>query len=189
MTPTPRRVLFLLASGRLNGNSEALARRAAAHLPEGTETRWMRLSEHPLPPFEDTRHSTGYAEPGGSARLLADATLWATDLVFVTPVYWYSLPAPLKLYLDHWSGWMRVPSIKLREAMAGKRLYAILADSDQEAEGSAEPVLDTLRRTADFMDMAWMGALQGHGSKPGEALQDPATLAAADAFFTAPVVQ
>lgn len=178
----PRRFLFLLASARREGNSEALARRAAEHLPPGSETRWIRLSEHPLPPFEDTRHSTGYGELEGQARLLADATLWATDLVFVAPVYWYSLPAPLKLYLDHWSAWMRVPSITLREAMAGRRLWAVVVDSDQEDEGSAAPALDTLRLTARFMEMQWMGALQGHGSKPGDALT-PKALTAAEAYF------
>lgn len=178
-----RRFLFLLASARPDGNTETLARRAAAHLPEGSEARWMRLADHPLPPFEDTRHSTGYSEPLGQARLLADATLWATDLVFVSPVYWYSLPASLKLYLDHWSGWMRVPSIRLREAMAGRRLWAVIVDSDAADEGSSAPVVDALRRTAAYVGMLWMGALQGHGSKPGEALEDPAALAAADAYF------
>lgn len=183
MNPTPRRFLFLLASTRREGNSEQLARRAAENLPPGTEATWLRLDEHPLPPFVDTRHSSGYGDPEGTARLLAEATLAATDLVIVSPVYWYSLPAAAKLYFDHWSGWMRSPALKLRERMHGKHLWAVLADSDQEHEGSADPVLDSLRRTADFMEMSLDGVLIGHGSKPGEALQDPAVAAAADAFF------
>ena len=71
--PTPRRFLFLLASTRLEGNSEQLARHAAHSLPEGAETRWLRLEDHPLPPFADTRHSTGYQAPEGNAALLAEA--------------------------------------------------------------------------------------------------------------------
>ncbi len=183
MNPSPRRFLFLLASTRREGNSEQLARRAAANLPSGTEATWLRLDEHPLPPFVDTRHSTGYGDPDGTARLLAEATLAATDLVIVSPVYWYSLPAAAKLYFDHWSGWMRSPALTFRERMKGKHLWAVLVDSDQAHEGSAEPVLDSLRRTADFMEMSFDGPLLGHGSKPGEALQDPAVAAAADAFF------
>ena len=42
--------------------------------------------------------------------MLLDATLAATDLVFVAPVYWYSLPAAAKLYLDYWSAWLRFTS-------------------------------------------------------------------------------
>ncbi len=178
-----RHFLFLLASTRRDGNSEQLARRAAESLPPGVTATWMRLDEHPLPPFVDTRHSTGYGDPDGTARHLAEATLEATDLVIVSPVYWYSLPAAAKLYFDHWSGWMRSPALRLRERMKGKRLWAILVDSDQAHEGSAAPILDSLRRTADFMEMDFGGALLGHGSKPGEALQDPAVAEAAEGFF------
>jgi multimeric flavodoxin WrbA len=183
MDPNPRRFLVLLASTRRDGNSEQLARRAAGHLPAGATATWLRLDEHPLPPFVDTRHSTGYGDPDGTARLLAEATLEATDLVIVSPVYWYSLPAAAKLYFDHWSGWMRSPSLQLRDRMKGKHLWAVLVDSDQAHEGSAGPVLESLGRTAAFMEMGFEGALLGHGSKPGEALQDPAVALAADAFF------
>ncbi|HJW09004.1 MAG TPA: NAD(P)H-dependent oxidoreductase [Holophagaceae bacterium] len=179
----PRRFLFLLSSARHDGNSEALARAAARRLPEGAESRWIHLDLHPLPPFEDTRHSSGFAEPEGDARMLAEATLWATDLVFVLPVYWYSLPSPLKLYLDHWSAWMRLPSLKLKESLAGRNLWAVVVDSDTGNEGSAEPVLDSLRRTADYMGMRWRGALQGHANKPGEILGDAGAMAAAARYF------
>lgn len=182
---TTRSFLFLLASTRRDGNSEQLARRAAEHLPPQATATWMRLDEHPLPPFVDTRHSTGYGDPEGTARLLAQATLEATDLVIVSPVYWYSLPAAAKLYFDHWSGWMRSPALKLRDRMKGKRLWAVLVDSDQAHEGSADPVLESLRRTAGFMEMGFGGALLGHGSKPGEALADAATAEAAEVFFGA----
>lgn len=180
--PSPT-FLFLLASGRSDGNSERLARRAALRLPEQVPMRWIRLADLPLPPFEDLRHSSGYGDPEGTAAELARATLDATDLVVVTPVYWYSLPAEAKRYFDHWSAWMRAPSLAFRERMKGRRLWVVAADSDLEDEGSALPLLDSLRRTAAFMEMTFAGALVGHGSRPGEALRDPAALAAADAFF------
>lgn len=185
----PRRFLFLLSSSRRDGNSEALARAAAEHLPGQAEARWIHLDQHPLPAFEDTRHSSGFAEPEGDARMLAEATLWATDLVFVLPVYWYSLPAPLKLYLDHWSAWMRVPSLKLKEALVGRDLWAVVVDSDTEGEGSAEPALMSLRLTAEYMGMTWHGALQGHANKPGEVRGDAAAMAAAAEYFRQGVVQ
>lgn len=45
----------------------------------------------------------------------------ATDIVLVSPVYWFSIPSPLKTYLDHWSGWMRVPDLDFKEKMRGKK--------------------------------------------------------------------
>ena len=179
-----RSFLFLLSSTRENGNSEQLARRAARALPADASQRWLRLVDHPLPPFADTRHTTGYAAPDGNARLLADATLAATDLVFVTPVNWYSVSWPCKLYLDHWSAWQRLPELAFAKTLAGRTLWAIVVDSDRDdAGGSALPVVDTLRRTAEYMAMRWYGALVGHANRPGDIENDAAALAAADRYF------
>ncbi|HKE18443.1 MAG TPA: NAD(P)H-dependent oxidoreductase [Kofleriaceae bacterium] len=183
-----RTFVFMLASTREGGNSELLARRAAAALPAGSEERWLRLTEHALPPFADTRHSTGYAAPEGNAKILCDATLAATDLVLVTPVNWYSVSWPAKLYLDSWSAWMRIPELGFRKALEGRSLWAVVVDSDPPTGGedSAAPVIDVLRRTADYMGMRWRGALQGHGDRPGDIASDAAALSAAARFFTAP---
>jgi len=160
-----------------------LARRAARTLPAEDEQRWLRLTEYPLPPFLDTRHSTGYEALEGNPKLVCDATLAATDLVFVTPVYWYSVSWTIKLYLDHWSGWLRRPELDFKRTMAGRSLWAVVVDSDDEALGSADPAVDMLRRTADYMGMRWRGALHGHANRPGEIEGDLAALATATTFF------
>ena len=172
---------FILGSTRKDGNSEQLARRAARGITDAT---WLHLVDHPLPPFFDTRHSTGYEPPTGNAKLLCDATLAATDLVLVTPVNWYSVSWPMKLYLDHWSAWMRIPSLAFTATLKGRSLWAVVVDSDDEKSGSADPVIDALRRTADYMDMQWRGALYGIANRPGQIEDDATALAAADAFFT-----
>lgn len=179
-----RSFLFLVGSTRAGGNTEILARAAARLLPKTDEQTWIRLTDHPLPPFEDTRHSTGYAAPQGNAKLLCDATLAATDLVLVCPVYWYSLPWPTKLYLDHWTAWMRIKDLGFKERLAGRTLHAVVVDSDEDpADGSSLPVIDTLRRTAEYMNMRWRGALVGHANKPGEISEDTAAIAAASEYF------
>jgi len=172
--------LFVLGSTRKSGNSETLARHAA----RGLDATWLHLIDHPLSPFFDTRHSTGYAPPEGNAKLLCDATLAATDLVLVTPVNWYSVSWPMKLYLDHWSAWMRIPELAFTKTLAGRTLWSVVVDSDDEKQGSADPVVDALRRTADYMDMTWGGALRGLANRPGEIENDAAALAAAATFFS-----
>ncbi len=57
--------------------------------------------------------------PEGNERLLWEATLWATDVVIASPLYWYSVSATTKRYLDHWSGWLRVEGAPLKERMRG----------------------------------------------------------------------
>lgn len=171
---------FVLGSTRRASNSEQLARRAAHALPDA---RWIHLLDHPLPPFQDLRHGAGFTAPDGNARLLADATVATSDLVLVTPVYWYSVSWTMKLYLDHWTGWLRIPELAFKDTLRGKNLWAVVVDSDDEASGSANPAIDMLRRTADYMEMSWRGVLQGHANRPGEIALDERALAAAATFF------
>ncbi|MFJ9606414.1 flavodoxin family protein [Kitasatospora sp. NPDC101176] len=180
----PRSFLFLDASAREDGNSGRLARLAAeASLPAGAEQRWLRLSEHPLPPFQDLRHTGDgrYPEPVGHELTLLEATLAATDLVFVAPLYWYSLPSSAKLYLDHWSAWLRAPGVDFRAGMAGGTLWAVTALATEDDK--ADPLVGTLRLTAEYLGMRWGGALIGNGSRPGDVLRDERALVSATSFF------
>jgi len=185
-----RRFAFLLASSRRDGNAELLARRAAAALPAAIARCWLRLADLPLSPFEDVRHSGdgAYAMPAGHARMLLDETLAATDLVFVAPLYWYGLPASSKLYLDHWSGWMRVAGVDFKARMAGKTMWAICVYSDEDPN-LAEPLFGTLRMTADYMGMRRGGMLLGKGNRPGDVLTDTKSLGQADGLFATSMEQ
>ncbi|MBA4218808.1 MAG: hypothetical protein C0460_15910 [Methylibium sp.] len=178
--PSPRRVLVLLASTRADGNAELLARAAVAALPAGTELRWQRLAALALPPFEDIRHSVGsYPAPTGDLARLLDDTLWASDLLVATPLYWYSLPATLKLYLDHWSAFLRVPGLEFKARMAGKAMAVLCATSSGDEPELAQPLVDSLRYSADYLQMRWLGHVLGDGTRPGDVLRDEAALRAA----------
>lgn len=181
-----RHFLFLLASSRRGGNSEALARHAAAALGDTAQQTWKRLSELPMAPFADIRHESdgAYAAPAGHEAELLDATLAATDLVFVAPLYWYGLPATAKLYLDHWSGWMRVAGLDFKPRMAGKTMWAVSTFSDDD-EALAEPLFGTLRLTAQYMTMNWGGQLLGFANRPGEIESDGKSIASARKLFAA----
>lgn len=179
-----RSFLFVLGSTRQDGNSEALARHAAQSLPASVAQRWIRLNDFPLPPFEDVRHTgTGmYEEPEGNAQLLRQATREATDLVIVSPLYWYSLSADVKLYLDHWSGWMRVPGPRFTEEMREKTMWGVTAYASADA-ALADPLIGTLRNTADYLRMGWGGVLLANGTRPGQVLEDGDALDRAARFF------
>ncbi|MGP9019274.1 flavodoxin family protein [Streptomyces sp. BR1] len=180
-----RNFLFLLGSTRPGGNTEALARLAAEQLPSGVGQRWLDLSALRLPEFTDRRHDGEglYAEPTGDAATLLDATLEATDLVIASPLYWYSVSTSVKHYLDHWSGWMRVPGLEFRPRMAGRTLWGVtaLATADPSV---ADPLVGTLRNTAAYMDMNWGGVLLGRANRPGTIGEDSEATTLAKTFFS-----
>lgn len=179
-----RSFLFLLGSSRTGGNTEALARAAAEHLEPGAAQRWIHLGELGLPPFTDRRHAGDGTTPAaqGAEQIVQDATLAATDIVVASPLYWYSVSASVKNYLDHWSGWLRVPGLDFKARMAGRRLWAVTAHADG-APAVAVPLAGTLRLSAGFFKMEWRGVLLGCGSRPGDVDRDARAHAAAKTFF------
>jgi multimeric flavodoxin WrbA len=169
-----RRFLFVLGSSRNESNTEILARRAAEQLPADVEQQWINLAEHPVPDFVDLRHDSDHTRPTeGSLALLLDATLTATDIVIASPLYWYSVSAPTKRYLDYWSGWLRTPGLDFKATLAG---------AHQEGE-VADPLVGTLNNSAAYMGMRFGGVLLGNGSKPGDVLKDTEALTRAKTFF------
>jgi multimeric flavodoxin WrbA len=175
--------LFLVGSSRAGGNTEALARLAAERLPADVPQRWLRLRDLELPAFHDIgARDDPVHEPQGVERLLLDATLAATDLVIVTPLYWYSVSWPVKLYLDHWASWERLPGIGFKERMRGRTLWAVsvMADEDHRV---ADPLLKVLELSAGYLGARFAGALLGTGSWPGDVLRDAGAVERARNYF------
>ncbi|MFI6346655.1 flavodoxin family protein [Streptomyces sp. NPDC050560] len=183
-----RRFLFVLASTREGGNSEALARHAARSLPDAAARTWVRLRDLPMERFRDVRHDGAgeFPRPEGALADLWRATREATDVVVVSPLYWYSLSSEAKLYLDHWSGWFRVPGATFRADMEGSTLWGVTAYHSPTPE-HADPLVGALRNTADFMRMRWGGVLLGKAVRPGDLGSDPTAAAEAATFFTRPL--
>ncbi|MDR6981066.1 multimeric flavodoxin WrbA [Streptomyces sp. 3330] len=181
---TRRSFLFVLGSSRPDGNTELLARAAAEQLPADVEQTWISLARHPLPDFEDQRHDGDRVRPTeGDTALLLDATLAATDIVIASPLYWYSVSAQTKRYLDHWSGWLRTPGIDFKATLAGRTLWGVTALADDEPV-VADPLVGTLNNSAAYLGMRFGGVLLGNGSKPGDVLRDTEALARAKTFFS-----
>jgi multimeric flavodoxin WrbA len=183
MTDT-RRFLFLVASAREpghEGNTEWLARHAADALGPDVGKEWIHVAQLSLPPFVDMRHTKGeYPMPGDDMKKLLDASLAATDIVFVSPVYWYSIPWPMKIYIDHWSAWLRVPGLDFKKRMADKTLRVIVTSGNRE---EAQPMIDSYALCAKFLAMRWGGALWGKGGPPKAIESDAAAIEAARGFL------
>ncbi|GAA1377879.1 flavodoxin family protein [Streptomyces beijiangensis] len=177
-----RSFLFVLGSSRPEGNTEILARSAAEQLPAGVAQRWVDLARLPLPDFQDGRHETDVWQVGESEETLRLATLEATDIVIASPLYWYTLSAHTKRYLDYWSGWLAVPDLDFKARMAGRTLWGVTVMSDED-EAVADGMVTTLNNTAAYLRMRFGGVLFGNGSRPGQVRDDERASVRAKTFF------
>ena len=174
-----RHVLFLLSSARPNGNALRLARRAATSLPASAQT-WIDLTDPPLPPFVDLR--PGFALPRGPVLHILQAMQAATDIVFVAPVYWYALPAPAKLLLDHWSGWLDATETGFADWAQAKTVHLITARGDPDPSVADLPEA-MLKRSILWLGMRWGAAVHGIADAPGEIDRDSDALLQAEQMF------
>ncbi|MHC0429791.1 flavodoxin family protein [Streptomyces sp. O3] len=177
-----RSFLFVLGSSRPDGNTEALARAAAEQLPTDVPQRWVNLNELALPDFQDGRHETGAQLGGETEEELRRATLAATDIVIASPLYWYTLSAQTKRYLDYWSGWLAVPGLDFKKRMAGRTLWGVTAMAHRE-EVVADALATTLHHSAAYLRMRFGGVLLGNGSRPGQVRDDERAMIRAKTFF------
>ncbi|MER5206794.1 NAD(P)H-dependent oxidoreductase [Streptomyces sp. NPDC002825] len=182
MTAEDRSFLFVLGSSRPDGNSEILARAAAAHLPPDIPQRWVDLNEPALRDFQDGRHESTGRQTDEAEEELRRATVEATDIVIVSPLYWYSLSAQTKRYLDYWSGWLNVPGSDFKERMAGGTLWGVTAMAHDEHE-VADGLVTSLNHSAAYLRMHFGGVLKGTASRPGQIREDEQALIRAKTFF------
>ena len=161
-----RRFLFLTSSPRAGSNSTRLAARAAQSLAEGTAIHWFDLNSPALPAFRDLRPRNGGVPMGRLGDLFGQIML-ASDIVIAAPIYWYAFPAPLHHFLAHLSSWLDVPELGVISTLRGKRLWLVTsrADPDPSVPETAEAML---QRTAQWLGLAWGGALHGVADAPGE---------------------
>ncbi|MER6315007.1 NAD(P)H-dependent oxidoreductase [Streptomyces sp. NPDC001581] len=185
-TETPRGAdrsfLFVLGSSRADGNTEMLARAAAEQLPAEVPRRWVDLAKLPLPDFEDGRHESEFRIVDENEELLRQATLEATDIVIASPLYWYSLSAQTKRYLDYWSGWLTTPGSDFKQRMAGRTLWGVTVMADRD-EVVADGMVASLNNSAAYLGMRFGGVLFGNGSRPGQVKNDERALVRAKTFF------
>jgi multimeric flavodoxin WrbA len=82
-----------------------------------------------------------------------EAIIKYKTLIFVTPVYWYSMCAQMKTFFDRMSDLLTIRK-DLGRSLAGKQLGAICCSSDKEIyPGFFMP----FERSAQYLDMVYIG--------------------------------
>lgn len=167
-------VLIVLGSPRKNGNSTALAKRAADGAKSaGAECETICLHEMHIKPCNACDYCL--KRPGHVCILKDDMQklypklIKADVIVMAGPVYWFTVSAQIKLFMDRWYALIG----KSGHALKGKKIGIILTygDVDPVASGAVNAIR-TYQDAFRFIGAPIVGMVYGTGNKPGEVKKD-----------------
>jgi len=166
----PKRVLVLMASPRARGNSTILAEEAARGAAEaGAEVEAFRLARMKIGPCLACE---GCRKPGadGCVRkddigMLHGRLREAGALVIASPVYWFTMSAQIKLFMDR----LYAFGAEGYKPLKGMRIGIIMTYGD--ADPFASGAVNALRSFQDafaYVGAPIKGMVYGTGDKPGD---------------------
>ncbi len=146
--------LVILASARRGGDTEQLVQHLLRQVPH----RLLNLLDWSVSPY---RYEQDYPVTDTFLHL-ANLLLQHSALVVATPVYWYSMSSPMKVFLDRFTD--LITSHKhLGRQLAGKPMFLLVSGADPELpEGFTVP----FRQTATYFDMPFVASLYRSSKHP-----------------------
>lgn len=137
--------LIILASNRRDSNTEKLVKEVYGDNPY----HLINLLDHQILPYS----YNGNYSSDDSFNDVVTIMLQHSDIVFATPVYWYSMSGLLKTFIDRFTDMVTIHKA-VGKQMKGKSLSVIAVGSDPQLPDSFEV---PFRLTAQYFNMAYKG--------------------------------
>ena len=142
------RTIALFSSSRRLGNTGQLLDRIA--LPLNIEV--VDLASLRLSPYDYDHHNRDDDFEPLMQRVLAH-----DQIIFATPIYWYSVSPTMKVYLDRISDYLELPDL-LPEGrrLRGKNAYVVCTSISDDP---SETFMNAFRETFDYLGMHFGGVV------------------------------
>ncbi|WP_156290119.1 flavodoxin family protein [Oceanobacillus salinisoli] len=174
------KVAVIHGSTRVNGNTEYLTYQA---VPKEKGTH-IYLRDYFIQPIIDERHTeNGFREVHDDHKKLINKMMEHDTIVFSTPIYWYSMSGPMKIFIDRWSQILRDEEYPhFREELKKKKVYVIAVGGDNPTIKGL-PLIEQFNYICQFYGMSFEGYVIGKASKPGQIINDHKALKAASVLL------
>lgn len=150
--------IILFASSRRNGNTGQLTDAIANEL--GVDV--IDLGERDISAFDyEHQNRSDDFEP------LMEQVLSAENIIFASPIYWYSVAPPMKTFIDRISDYLELPDLLEKgRKLRGKKGYVI---STSISDSPDEPFINAFRETFSYLGMDFGGFINANCSNGYEA--------------------
>jgi len=167
------KVLGILGSPRVGGNSDVLLSRALAGAKEaGADVKKIILDRKHIAGCKDCKkcNKMGVCAIKDDMAAISEHILDAHAVIHSCPVYFWSMTSQMKAYLDRWCvffdaqwRWQKACYPKMR----GKRIGLITVCGDPNPH-TADPIVQSFKMTAEMTKMHWLGAVMASATDKGE---------------------
>lgn len=143
--------IALFGSSRRNGNTGRLMDDVADRLA----IEVIDLSEAEISPYDYNHRNRGDAfEP------LIERMLHHDQVIFASPVYWYAVSAPMKVFLDRISDLLDIPELQeSRRLLKTKCAYVLCTSIYEEVP---KPFIAAFQMTFDYLGVRFGGCLHAN---------------------------
>lgn len=166
-------IAVIYGGTRKESNTEILAE----NILQGITAERVYLRNYHIHPIEDLRHAEGGFHPvNDDYDPIIDRIMPNDILLFVTPIYWYSMSGIMKNFIDRWSQTLRdarYPGFKT--SMSNKKAYVIAVGGDHPYVKGL-PMIQQFQYIFDFIGISFQGYIIGHANKPGDIHEDKKAL-------------
>jgi multimeric flavodoxin WrbA len=168
------KLIIVKGSPREFGNSAILAERVAAGAREaGAEVESFYLHGMDIHPCDACESCQGEGEMDcvvdDDMQTLYPKLRKADALVYASPVYWFTVSAQLKLFMDRCYGLAGDTGEPEEHALAGKRIGVVLTyGGDDPFDSGAINAIRTFQDTFDYIPAEIVGVVYGSAEEAGE---------------------
>jgi len=186
----PNRIAFILGSPRKKGNTRAIAavamEAAQANASEvtGIDVTELDFKKPGCVGCQKCQRSKEFVCAIGDQLAQTVAALPQYDVIVVaTPLYWWSYPAQIKMFIDRMYSLTKfTDSGEIRTVLAGKTL-ALLATALGPVENNLELLEQQCRNAADILECPFMSCMfPNTPQQGGDLVKDPSALEKAKEF-------
>jgi multimeric flavodoxin WrbA len=173
------KVLGIMGSPRTGGNSDILLDDALAGAEKaGVSVEKIVLAHKQISGCRDCKkcNETGLCVIKDDMPGIHEKIIAAGAIIHSVPVYFWSMTAQMKAYLDRWCAlfdaewrWQK----QYHPQMKGKRIGLITVCGDSNVH-TADPIVHSFKSTADMTKMHWLGAVMASASGRGDIRGDEA---------------
>ncbi|MCP4146205.1 MAG: flavodoxin family protein [bacterium] len=171
-----KKIIIALGSPREDGNSAALAQKAADGIKaEGSEFEILPLHEMNIKPCrgcdscrnmkETDTNVENFCVVDDDMKSLYPKLLRADAIIMAGPVYWFTVSAQTKLFMDRWYALGRLSSYGLKGKHAG--IILVYGDSDPFNSGAVN-ALRTFQDTFRYLGVSIEGMVYGSAVDAGD---------------------